>query len=144
MDLRKGPDLYFQDHSYTRTRTIGSTQSQEVNLNVSNSINRNPQQQQLYTPEYVANYNNANSYYREKNDGKNLYNLDFKGPNAVAKDLFVKPKDNKLAEAIAMLGGNLTINKEPSYYRENKESRGGQTMLGAMNSMRGESKELGR
>lgn len=143
MDLRKGPNLYFDPNEQTRTRTTGATQTQVVNLNTMFKDNQSYDTKKPipYTSEYVANYNNANSIYRKNNNGENLYKLKFDGNKATNKDLFVKPLSNPLLEALAGVSGNFSA-PEPSYYREIKESRGGQSHLSSMNTMRGDSKHL--
>lgn len=143
MDLRKGPNYYFEHTEHTRKSVISGTQSQEVNLNESfkHPVGKTPIH---YHPDYVANYNNANNYYRQQDDAtKNLYNVNFVGPKATAEDLFVKPKPTNSELLANLLGGGINgKDPEPSYYREIKESRGGQSSLSAMSSMRGESSSM--
>jgi hypothetical protein len=143
MDLRKGPNIYFEANQHTRSRTIGMTNTQEVNLN---TVTKNNQSYDTlkpmpYKPSYISNYNNANQYYKKNNNNNNLYNLNIQDSLATNKELFVKPVVNPLIQSLGNLTG-MQQNTMPPHYKENKETRGGQTSLGAINSMRGESKQL--
>lgn len=141
MDLRKGPNYYFQPTEYVRKEVITGNVPQQVDLNVK-FVPGNSKTATPYKPSFEPNYIDANSFYRTKDDTLNL-NAPIAFDTKPKEDLFVKPKPTQSELLASLLGGHTnTKAPEPSYYREAYETRGGQSSLAAMNSMRGESSYL--
>lgn len=141
MDLRKGPNYYFQPTEYVRKEVLSGNVSQQVDLNTI-FVHGKSKTATPYKPSFVPNYLDANSYYRTHDDTLNL-NPPYQFDTKPREDLFVKPKPTQAELIASLLGGHgNTKDPEPSFYREVRESRGGQSSLAAMNSMRNESSYL--
>ena len=142
MDLRKGPNYYFQPTEYVRKEVVSGNVVQQVDLNTK-FVPGNSKTATPYKPSFVPNYIDANTQYRTHDDTLNL-NPPIAFDTKPREDLFVKPNPTQAELIASLLGGGRgnTKDAEPSYYREVNERRGGQSSLSAMNSMRGESSYL--